>query len=171
MLESTGRIWREGAHLIMPVQGTVLPNQCVKCGQPSDGHPIRKKFYWYPPLLALMIIFPGILIFAIVALIVRKKATVTFSVCAQHRARHRNAILVVIGLFFAGFSLLVAGSIVHNGKDLPIYLLMAIVSFLAALVCGIVGIPYLKPHRIDNHLATLKGAAPIFLDQFSEVRG
>src|SRR5438105_154087 len=84
--------WREGVTLIVTTQAS-LPPRCVKCNADVvDGWRWRKSLYWHHPALALMIIFPGLLIYAIVALIVRKKAVVEASLCPVHRANRNTKV-------------------------------------------------------------------------------
>src|SRR3712207_3999182 len=65
--QPTVTAWREGPVLIVPTLVS-LPDACVKCSAPAGGWRLRKTLAWHNPLLALMIIFPGLLIYAIVAL-------------------------------------------------------------------------------------------------------
>src|SRR5687768_13095490 len=82
--------WRDGDKLVTPANA-VLPPQCVKCGAAADGHYGPRTFWWHHPAL-LLLILANILIFAIVALIVRKKAVVQVGLCAAHLARRRNVL-------------------------------------------------------------------------------
>lgn len=162
----TATAWRKGNLLVTPTLAA-LPDQCVKCGQPGDGRPITKAFYWHPPVLALMIIFPGLLIYAIVALCVRKKATLTFSVCAAHRRKRRNNTLITAALILAAVGCFLAlGTTTARAVTPEILLLGGILVFLGGLIYGLATIPVLRPSRIDNQFAQYKGCSPQFLSQF-----
>src|SRR5437870_4809895 len=50
-------VWREGKVLVVAKE-TRLPPACVKCNAPSDGRPIRKKFWWHHPAWLLLIFVP-----------------------------------------------------------------------------------------------------------------
>ena len=75
--------WREGNVLIVR-KNVALPPRCVKCGAPAEGPLMKRTYYWHDPILYILIL-AGILIYAIVALIVRKAGWST-SVFARHTA-------------------------------------------------------------------------------------
>src|SRR5205814_1141094 len=81
-------VWREGNQMVVR-QGARLPDACVKCGGPPNGRPLRKTFYWHQPALAVLIL-AGVLLYAIVALIVRKSIRLEVPLCQAHAARRRN---------------------------------------------------------------------------------
>src|SRR4051794_32371716 len=80
---AVGGIWRSGSKLVVPNQ-SCLPPSCVKCNAPVSESARKKNFYYYHPALLLLILV-NILVFAIVALVVRKKGTVYICVCQKHR--------------------------------------------------------------------------------------
>jgi hypothetical protein len=83
---------REGKVLVVP-RGAAFPANCVKCGEPAE-RPWRKKFYWHNPLLYLLIIFPGLLIYAIIAMVVRKSIELAIPLCDVHHAERKRYILI-----------------------------------------------------------------------------
>src|SRR5437899_10396300 len=84
------QIVRSGSHLciVLPPQGqeVYLTPLCEKCGQPATDKPVVKTFSWHHPALYLLIFF-GVLVYVIVALIVRKTIRVGVPMCAQHKQR------------------------------------------------------------------------------------
>ncbi len=88
-------IARDGQRLIiaaaMPGQTIPLPPPCVKCGAPANGKPVDKNFSWHHPALYLLIL-AGVLVYAIVAVIVRKSVRLRVPLCAQHAQRRSLAI-------------------------------------------------------------------------------
>jgi hypothetical protein len=89
--------WR-GKELIIP-DGDSIADRCIRCNDTSDGQPIKRRLSWHPSALFLLIIFPGLLIYLIVALIVRKRATIYVGLCQRHRRARRTMIAVAWGLF------------------------------------------------------------------------
>jgi hypothetical protein len=162
-------IWREGSKLVVTKQ-VELPDACVKCNAPADGWVLRKTLYWHSPLFYLLIVFPGLLIYAIVALVVRQKAVVAAGLCPAHRARRHRTIFVAwlvallgIAALFAGFGLtgdrdteLLGGLCVFGG------LLMIIAGGAYGVIWGSV----LSPTKMQGNYAWLKGAGNDFLANF-----
>ena len=164
--------WRDGPKLVTPAYAA-LPPRCVKCGAPADGHYVQRVFWWYHPAF-LLLLFAGILIFAIVALIVRKKATVQLGLCAAHLSRRRHVIAVVTVMSLAGLAAIVGGFYAmeaYRNDTAPILCTLAALALwiTAAVVYSKLG-TYLTPTRIDDHYAYFKGAGPDFLSLFPTVR-
>src|SRR5260370_36502587 len=93
---SQSAISRQGKKLIITVppqlgQTVVLPPLCVKCGAPANDKPVVKSFYWHNPAIYLVIL-AGVLIYLIVAVIVRKGIEVSVPLCALHSKRRSIAV-------------------------------------------------------------------------------
>jgi hypothetical protein len=82
-LGSTPTVYREGKISVVP-SGSSLPPNCVKCGIPVSGNPLTKTFRWHNPWLVLLI-FVGLIVYAIVALVVQKKVRIAVPFCEAHR--------------------------------------------------------------------------------------
>ncbi|MDB5289146.1 MAG: hypothetical protein JWL69_387 [Phycisphaerales bacterium] len=162
----TWGVWREGKQIIAS-KGAVLPNRCVKCNEPAAGSPLKRTLYWHHPAMYLLI-FAGIIIYAIVALIVRQSGTVTVCLCQKHRTRRTYAILGgwlgallgIVLLFYAA------------GGNMPgLFVPLGIVLFLTAIIAGVVIARILAPTRIDAQYLWLRGAGPEFLNTLPDARG
>ena len=141
------------------VREIVLPNHCcVKCDQPADAKPLRKKFSWHHPALALLILV-AILIYVIVALIVRKSATVTMPLCQRHRARRARAIWTSWGMFFGGIGAIVAAINFENGW----VALFGALTLLTSIIVAVAGTQIITPKKIDEQYAWFRGASPAYL--------
>ncbi|MGH9788650.1 MAG: hypothetical protein ACRD4U_08140 [Candidatus Acidiferrales bacterium] len=155
-------------NLLVVPRGVSLPPLCVKCGQPASSAVLKKKYYWHTPWLFLLILI-GVLIYAIVAIIVRKSFELAVPLCEEHWQRRRRAL-------WTGGGLLV-GSIVA-----PIFLTGFVrdgyggwwaLFLFAAGVTGIVYLalaPPLAPNYIDDREARFKGAGEAFLSQLPQVQ-
>jgi hypothetical protein len=164
---SVAGVWRDGALLVAPVIAE-LPDVCVKCGANAEGGRWRKKVYWHHPALYLLIFFPGILIYAIVALIVRKSATIGVGLCPRHRAR-RNRTVLATWLLGLGAAAGIVGGIAYAGNargsaaDYGVFIVLA--GFVLIIAAAIVGsrARVLSPKKIDGPWAWYTGAGEDFL--------
>lgn len=164
-------IWRDGGKLIT-TREAVLPQYCVKCNAPADGFYGQRKLYWYHPALALLILL-NLLIFAIVAMILRKKATLMVGLCRRHHKRRLWLIATTWFFVLAGIVIMIGGPV--EGMELrEEWLVMAgllggLVLLIAALVAGLMA-RVLVPTKIDDRYAWFKGCGNEFLSQFPPAR-
>ena len=151
---------RRGKDLIVP-RAAQLPAMCVKCGATATK-PWRKKFYWHNPLLYIMILFPGLLIYAIVAIIVRKQMELNVPLCDGHHAdRRRNLLigtLMLIGCIPVG---VILGAYVSETLGWVTGPLM----FHVSLVFFSMGSLGFGPKKIDDFGGEFRGACEAFLSQ------
>ena len=167
-LKEEGRvaaIWRDGKQLVA-ARDTVLPDRCVKCNAPARGHRMTKKFYWHPPAFYLLIC-AGILIYAIVALIVRKNSILHLGICPEHRAKRKRSIAITWSLVGLACVSIVAGAVTETGEIAFIGALF----ILGALIYGIVSTQLVSPTRIDPQgVVWLKGVPPTYLEGLPDYR-
>ncbi len=159
-----GSILRDGELMVVPrrlgtQEGAPLPPFCVKCAAPS-GPPLARSFYWHEPWVYLLVL-PGLLIYAIVALATRKRMDLKVPLCPPCRTRRRNLILTawliaaggVANMFlFAALSL-----------DMGVATLILVAALLAAGVMGALVASPLRPKRIDDLWGVFKGCHQDFL--------
>ena len=144
-----GGYWRDGKLAVMP-PGGALPPRCVKCNEAALQPMKPRKIYWHHPGWYLLV-FVNIVIYAIVALIVRRRAEVTYGVCATHRSRRR----MFIAIGWIGFFL----SLALVGVN-PI---LGILGVLAAVLAGIIGSRLAYPRKITKEEVRLAGCGEAFL--------
>jgi hypothetical protein len=150
---------RNGKILIVP-RGAAFPPNCVKCGALAE-QPWRKKFYWHNPWLYLMVIFPGLLIYAIVALVVRKNIELAVPLCDVHHADRKRFILIGTVLLLACIPVgIFVETETHffDGSGVLVGFLM----FISG--CIFLGrMNALRPKKIDEAGAEFTGAGDDFL--------
>jgi hypothetical protein len=151
---------RDGKKLYLP-RFTTLPPNCVKCGQPAQK-PFRKKFFWHTPWLYLMVIFPGLLIYAIVALIVRKNIELDVPVCDFHHAERKRNKLIGSLLLLGAIPIGVVMNMVFN-IDAGFAWLVGVVSFFAGAIFFSMSNSVMAPKLIDETHAEFGGVSPEFL--------
>ena len=149
----TSHVWRQGSTLVVQ-EGSRFPARCVKCNGPAVSPQPDRNIYWHSQWLYLLIL-AGVLVYAVVALVVRKRATVAPGLCAAHRSARRRW----IALAWAGPVLGIALAFTGNGTAVSIGL---IVGFLA-LVLGMSRAQIVVPARIQDGWVHLKGCGEPFL--------
>lgn len=167
--------WRDGDKLVT-VPRAALPQQCVKCGAPADGWYGPRTFTWHHPALALLVLLGvfGLIALVVVALVMRKSATLDIGLCAAHRSRRRTAIGVTWLLVLAGVAAIAGGVYAmneyRNDWGALIGTLTALALWIAAAVVYTKLGTFLTPKKIDAAYATFKGAGVEFLNLFPPVR-
>jgi hypothetical protein len=150
-------IWRDGA-LLFVERGASLPPRCVRCNAAAEVH-LPRKLYWHSPWYALTILL-GILTYAIIALIVRKKIELEIGLCAEHASARRKAIAIAWASVLATIAL----CFVVPGPYGGLMFLLFLVVLLTAWIVGQKRASVLTPVRIDDRVASLRGAGDAFLD-------
>ena len=155
-------LWRSGRLLVMS-PGATLPDRCVKCNAPAHGQRLLRKLYWHTPYLYLLILV-NLLIYAIVAIIVRKRARVEIGLCDAHRSRRRLiiasswlAVLVGIGL--------IASAISNDSGAAAVF---GVFLLLGGAIFGLLKGPLISTKRIDDQSVWIRGVCPAFLDTLPE---
>jgi hypothetical protein len=162
-------ITRDGAKLVIPVAMALpmalLPPVCVKCGAPADGTPVEKTFYWHPQWLYVLI-FIGVLIYAIVALVMRKQMRLRVPLCRQHAERRRGLLILAGILPVIG----IADTFIlpSFGVDTGLVVLVAVAFILAGLVLWAVAGSPIRPTFIDQYQGIFTGCSETFLQQFPQ---
>jgi hypothetical protein len=159
MGQSDSGLSRDGKVLVA-TKNAVFPDRCVKCNAPANGYRLKRKLFWHHPAYYLFIIFCNILVYVVVALIVRKTAEYRVGVCPMHRSKRRNAILIGWGGFLLGVLMLLVGAM----EESAILAIAGLVFLVVGIICGIAGSRIISPKRIDANYAWLRGAGLEFLD-------
>jgi hypothetical protein len=164
---STYPIMRDGNRLIVPVitlgQIAHLPPPCVKCGAPANGKPVNKTFSWHHPALYLLLL-AGVLIYLLVAVIVRKSMRMSVPLCARHAQRRSTAVTLAWVIPLVG----VADAFIlpRFGMDGGVVALITVALVLTGIVIwAIVDYP-IRPKSIDQSRGVFTGCAEAYLQQF-----
>ncbi|HEY0505297.1 MAG TPA: hypothetical protein VGD42_17580 [Lysobacter sp.] len=152
-----GDCWRDGRQLVVR-PGCTLPGRCIKCNEPAEQLTGR-SFYWHHPGLYVVALL-NLLIYAVIALVVRKRTRVTVGLCRRHRSRRLLSLAVATVGTATGLALLFMAFADES------YVVGAIGSAvtLASLVFGIVGARVLVVARIGENYTRFDGAGTEFLD-------
>ena len=159
-------LWRKGRVLVMR-KNAQLPARCVKSNVPADRR-LKRSLYWHHPAIYLSILI-SILIYAILALILRKAATIYIGLSDEWFARRRRAMIVGWFLVLASIAMLVAGIGMEDRSDAFPWLIAASpLVFLFGAIYGLLGARMVAPVRISDEYVWLKGVHPGFLADLPE---
>ena len=150
-------MWREGKILVLR-KGSDFPDRCIKCNAPSVPPKRRYKLTWHSPWLYLLIL-AALLLYALVALIVRKSAVVHIGLCERHQKRVLWGRIIGWG----GLALEIALVWAATALDMPGAGIAALLLAVPWLVASLVVNRLVLPHRIDDTYVRLKGCGPEFL--------
>jgi hypothetical protein len=150
-------VWRNSSTLVMS-KDALLPDRCVKCNAYTVGR-IKRKFSWHHPAFYFLLLFAW-LIYLIVAMIVRKRATVDLGICDEHRARRRTYIWMTWGFLLLGVAGFVLAVMIDDGTPAALGFLV----FLAGIIFGVISTRIAYPKKIDDRFVWLKGVNKDYLD-------
>lgn len=155
-----GGIWRDRSTLVMTKDAS-LPDHCVKCDGPANGFRLKRRLSWHHPALYLLLLMAW-LIYLILALVLRKQATVYVGLCQKHYQRRRNLLVVgwtALAIFFIA---IVAGIASDYGG-------IAVLAFFG-FVLSIVWLAFVARtvivKKIDDQFVWLTGINEKFLARF-----
>ncbi|MBX7220790.1 MAG: hypothetical protein K1Y36_12645 [Blastocatellia bacterium] len=152
-------IWQHGNELVMHKQA-VLPDVCVVCNCPAEGVRLRKKLRWHSPWLLLLLLV-NVIVFAVVASILQKRATVDLGVCEKHLMRHKNFYWMSWLLCVTG----IIGLLVSISQSSGWIALGGVGLIVAGAVCGTMS-KLIGVSRIDETHIWLKKVHPDLMAQF-----
>jgi len=158
-----GRVgaWRDGTVLVLSLNAP-LPHRCVKCNEPAEEPTKNRKVYWHNPWLYLLILL-NILLYAIVALLVQRKAVIAPRLCSTHKSRRRIGIAIAWALLLSGVAILVLGA-GQSYRGGVVAVLGGLLLILVAAVVSTIVTRILRVQRIDAKYVRLKGCGTAFLD-------
>ena len=154
-------VWRKNSVLIMTRQA-LLPDRCIKCNEPAQRK-LKRNLSWHHPALYL-VIFGGALFYVLLALILRKTATIEVGLCENHSALRTRDIMITwaLGLLSIG-SFIMAAQL----EDVT-FAGTGVLLILSTAIYGIVRVRVVTPTKIDENLIWLKGFDRNYLADFPE---
>ena len=162
---SSGGIWRDKSTLIMSKDAS-LPDQCVKCNAPANGIRLKRRLSWHHPAIYVLILVAWI-IYVVLALVLRKQATVYLGLCAEHFQRRRK-------LLAAGWLLLAIGLIsptVAFAADYPALALLVVLVLIISIIRLVVVTRVVTVKKIDDRFVWLNGINANYLALFPSWQG
>jgi hypothetical protein len=147
---SNAGVWRQKNMLVMHKQAA-LPDRCVKCNRPANGRTLTKKFMWHHPAWFLFIL-AGVLIYLIVALVVRKPVTLHLGLCDEHFSRRRTAIWSSWLILALSVALIIFGA----ANELPALFLVGLLLIFVAAIYGAFSANVVAIQKVDDQYVWLK---------------
>lgn len=148
---------RDGQFVVVQA-GSDLPARCIVCNAPLAAHPKKAKLYWHNPWLYLLVPI-NILVYLIVALIVRQSAEVSPGFCAQHTTERRNRIL----MFTLGGAATLVGGVLLISAGQAAFAIVCFLLGLLVLVLGMIASRKVYVKKITKTYARLGGCKEPFL--------
>ena len=166
-VDASQEIWRD-KKLLVTRHSTSLPHRCVRCNAPADGSYRPRTFYWHHPLYFLLLP-AGIVLYAIIALVVRQKAIVDVGLCREHQKQQSRRILLAWLVGLLGLPAMIAGPMLDFYLHAKSFTVIGLIGGVALILIGAflgVTVSALKPRRMNHRLAWFAGCSPEFLGQF-----
>ena len=151
-------VWQDEKTLVM-AKAARLPSRCVKCNVPAN-YRLKRNLSWHNPALYFLIFFPGLLIYVIVALIVRHTAKIQVPLCEEHRSKRSKAILTGWLVALAGIALFFAPAV---SEQLIPLVFVGIAMLLFGLIYGMIRSQVVTPQKIDKTHVWLNKVGPLYL--------
>lgn len=155
---SGATIWRSEKTLVMTHEAE-LPDRCVKCNAPAEGRRLKRRLYWHHPAVYLLILC-SILIYIIVALIIRKRATIQIGLCQKHQARRSLNILIGWITILGGLGMLIGGI----SADSPWMGVVGGILFVTGIIYAIATTQMVSAKRIDDAHVWVRGVCRDYLE-------
>jgi hypothetical protein len=155
-------LWRKGNVLVMH-KNARLPDRCVKSNVPTQRR-LKRSLYWHHPLIYLTILI-SILVYVILALVLRKTATIYIGLSDEWFGRRRRAILIGWTLVLAGIVMFCVGvGGVDQSNSFGWLIALAPLVFLFGAIYGLLAARMVVAQRISDDYVWLKGVHPTFLE-------
>lgn len=169
LLGTEGEIYRDGKLLVMH-KTAKLSYRCLKTNQAADLW-LRRKFVWHAPWLYLLILFPGLLFYILIALIVQRRATIQIPLSREASRRRWRGIWTGWGLVLGGIALIFAAIAFQDGRarDFPAWFLIGgLLSIVVGAIVGVITSSIVSASRIEKEFVWIQGGHPDYLAQFPD---
>lgn len=154
-------VFTDGKNIIVS-RGARFPNFCIKCGEPARTS-LQKTMYWHPSWLAILI-FLGLLPYAIAVLAVRTKMDLILPLCTLHQERYKNRRRVSLAILIASIGILLSCFYLSD-DNIPMALGLGLVGLLTAGIVWELASTLLRANLIDAEKGSFRGANERFMQK------
>ena len=162
-------IYQSNGLLVMHKQA-VLPNRCIKSNEPTEER-LKRSLNWHHPAFYLLILF-NLIVYAIVALIIRKSAVIQIPLSATFKKRRIRNMMIAWLSVLSGIVCLVLGLALADSRTTQTPAVFLIILFpvllLFGALFGLFGCRVISAKKIDEHFVWMRGVSPAFRDSFPE---
>jgi hypothetical protein len=166
--QAASGIFRNGNLLVVHKQA-ILPDRCVKSNEPTQER-LTRKLFWHHPALYLLILL-NLLIYAIVALAVRKNATFDIPLAPRYKAARIKWMVIAWSIILGSIAVLILGlATAGPGQDiLPVICMIQFpIAILIGALIGIFGCRVIYATKIDDQYAWIAGTCADFRNSFPD---
>jgi hypothetical protein len=158
-------LFRKGNQLVMH-RLAMLPNRCVKSGEPANDR-LRRNLSWHHPAIYLTLLI-SILIYAILAIVLRRKATVYVGLSEAWFRKRRRAIGIGWTVALLGLATMIISFILFSDPRSGApwagwVVLLGVLMILGGAIYGILFSQIITPARITDQYVWIKGVHPSLL--------
>jgi hypothetical protein len=154
-------LWAEGDLLVMHKLAP-LPEICVKSNLPATRR-LKRSLSWHHPGYYLFVLL-HFLIYIVVALMVRKSATIYIPLTEEWIARRRRRMLIAWGMILSCIVMFCVAIPYVDQQPWALFLMIAAVPLaLGAAIWGLIMCRMVWPKRITDQYVWLKGVHPDYL--------
>jgi hypothetical protein len=139
-----------------------LPPVCVFTGRTENLVPVKRQLSWHHPAVYFALL-ANIIIYLILAIVLRKVSTHTYYIEMEERSRRRRWHLINWGILLAGFGLIVAAGV----ADMPALLLGTLACIVATIVFYFLKVRLLYAQKVTDTEAELRGIAPEAMEKIA----
>ncbi len=165
----SGGLWRSGKLLVMR-KDAQLPDRCVKSNEPTTRR-LKRKLTWHHPAVYLGLL-ANILIYAILAICMQKRATIEIPLTDEWFSRRRRTILIGWGSVILSIGLFIVSAIGLDSNSLFGWaMFVSVITFFGGAIYGLVASRMVSPTKIDDAHVWLKGVNREFLDDLPVWQG
>ncbi|MDX2212036.1 MAG: hypothetical protein SFY66_01985 [Oculatellaceae cyanobacterium bins.114] len=154
-------LWRSG-NLLVVHPDVQLPDRCIKTNQPAYGKRFRAVLYWHHPAIYLLILV-NLMIYVVVALIVRKKAVVYLGITEAALQQQKKLLLRCWIVGIAGAILLISALALPSAQVNQWTVFWGVALMVSGLLWGIIGSRLVGAERIENEYVWIRGVSPAYL--------
>jgi hypothetical protein len=160
MVEKRG-LWRDANKLVMHRRAHVS-DKCLKSNVPVKRTLKRTLSWHHPAIFVAVLVSP--LIYIILALVLRKMATIHIGLSDEWFAKRRTIMLIGWTLSLAGIGMCVGGiASMANEGSLGVLLLVGVFVTFGGMMYGLIRARMVAATRMTDDYIWLKGVHPEFL--------
>ncbi len=167
-----GGLFRDGNRLVMHVNATLPTNICIKTSTKAE-HVLKRSLSWHHPAVFL-VLFLNLLIYAIVAVVMSKKAKIVVGLSDEvYRRRKMFIIGSWFGIMAGAASIAIGISDIHGmGENgLALFLVGGFFGMIISAIAGLMLARVVWPAKITDTHIYLNGVSKDFLAQLPDWQG
>ncbi len=156
-------LWHQGRFLLVR-KGTPLPDRCVKCNAPADGQRLKRVFSWHHPAVFALAL-AALVVYVVVALVVRQSITLQVGVCHEHLARRRFGIVVGWCGFLGGCAMIALSWMPESRELFQLLLYAGLALLVSGPLFGLWRSQIVWARKVDKDFAWVGGVCHEYLAQ------